>query len=98
MGLFKNMNKRARPIIAFLVCCDVFEDFYPHYGVSQKDFATTWADTGSHAWLLLIQQEIGDVIWYVFSLKPELVEDQHHIVGCQVRFFRAPCGTFVSSH
>jgi hypothetical protein len=35
--------KRDRPVIAFFDYPDVFEDFYPHYGVDQRSFATQWA-------------------------------------------------------
>lgn len=85
----KQKIQHRRPHIAFLDFSDVFEDFYPHYGVSQKEFALQWADTGNHAWLELIEQEIGDVTWYVFSLQPELKEAQHGVVGCKVKFFRS---------
>jgi glycosyltransferase involved in cell wall biosynthesis len=81
---------RARPLIAFFDYHDVFEDFYPHYGVDQRSFATRWADTANHAWLSLVQRDIGDVIWYVFSLAPELEEARHEVVGCRVKFLRAP--------
>jgi len=77
---------RKRPVIAFFDFPDVFEDFYPHYGVNQQAFATTWADTANHAWLALVQKEIGDVIWYVFSLNPALSEARHKIVGCTIKF------------
>src|SRR5256885_1634320 len=61
-----------RPRIAFFDYPDVFEDFYPHLGVDQRGFATTWARTGNHAFLTLLQREVGDVTWYAFSLRPEL--------------------------
>jgi glycosyltransferase involved in cell wall biosynthesis len=76
---------RRRPLIAFFDYPDVFEDFYPHYGVDQHAFATRWAATGNHAFLTLIQREIGDVVWYSFSLAPELAEARHEAVGCRVR-------------
>jgi hypothetical protein len=78
-------TRRERPLIAFFDYPDVFEDFYPHYGVDQWTFATRWATTGSHAFLALLQQEIGDVIWYAFSLAPELSEVRHEVLGCRVR-------------
>ncbi len=77
---------RQRPLIAFFDYADVFEDFYPHYGVDQRAFATCWHNTGNHAFLTLIQREIGDVIWYVSSLEPQLAEARHEIVGCRVKF------------
>jgi glycosyltransferase involved in cell wall biosynthesis len=75
----------VRPLIAFFDYHDVFEDFYPHYGVDQQIFSTRWADTANHAWLSIIQREIGDVVWHVFSVKPELSEGRHEVVGCQIK-------------
>ena len=78
------MTARAgRPLIAFFDYPDVFEDFYPHYGVDQRSFATRWAGTGNHAFLSLLQREVGDVVWYAFSLTPELDEARHEVVGCR---------------
>src|SRR5579871_3057684 len=77
---------RNRPRIAFFDYPDVFEDFYPHYGVDQQAFATQWAATGNHAFVTLLQKEIGDVRWYVFSLAPELTEAHHAITGCRMIF------------
>lgn len=74
-----------RPLIAFFDYHDVFEDFYSHYGVDQQSFASRWADTGNHAWLSLLQREIGNVVWYVFSIKPEFSESRHEIVGCHIK-------------
>jgi glycosyltransferase involved in cell wall biosynthesis len=76
-----------RPRIAFFDYPDVFEDFYSHYGVRQHGFATRWAATANHAFLALIQREIGDVTWYVFSLAPQLADARHEVVGCRVKFF-----------
>jgi glycosyltransferase involved in cell wall biosynthesis len=75
-----------RAVIAFFDYPDVFEDFYPHYGVSQHEFATRWHNTANHAWLAIIQKEIGDVIWYQNSLRPEVDEETHGLVGCRVKF------------
>ncbi|MSP67043.1 MAG: glycosyltransferase family 1 protein [Alphaproteobacteria bacterium] len=80
---------RARPLIAFFDHADIFEDFYPHYGVTQRDFATRYADTGNHAFLTVLQRAVGDVIWYEMSRAPELDEARHEMVGCRVRFLRA---------
>jgi glycosyltransferase involved in cell wall biosynthesis len=77
---------RKRPLIAFFDYPDVFEDFYPHYGVDQRKFATQWAATGNHAFVAALQREVGDVIWYAFSVAPELAEARHAITGCRVRF------------
>jgi glycosyltransferase involved in cell wall biosynthesis len=77
-------TKRKR--IAFLDYPDVFEDFYPHYGVDQFAFATTWDQTGNHAFLKLIQREIGDVVYYPLSLRPVATEARHETTGCTVRF------------
>ncbi|MFC1776786.1 glycosyltransferase family 4 protein [Pseudomonadota bacterium] len=81
------MRNRERTLIAFFGHPDVFEDFYPHYHVDQRSFATKWANTGSHEFLRLIEREVGDVIWYEFSLDPELNEARHEYVGCIIRFF-----------
>lgn len=75
-----------RLTIAFFDYPDVFEDFYPHYGVSQQAFSTYWHNTGTHAWLKIVQEEIGDVTWYVLSLKPELNETVHRYTGCLIKF------------
>lgn len=80
---------RSRRLIAYLGYCDVFEDFYPHYGVSQQDFATKWAATGSHAFVQVLQRAVGDVTWYELSLNPELDCGTHEVSGCRVRFLRS---------
>lgn len=77
---------RKRPLIAFFDYPDVFEDFYPHYGVSQHEFATRWHNTANHAWLAIIQKEIGDVLWYCNSIRPEVDESLHEFTGCRVKF------------
>jgi glycosyltransferase involved in cell wall biosynthesis len=77
---------RNRPLIAFFDYPDVFEDFYPHYGVDQRAFATQWTGTGNHAFVTALQREVGDVIWHAFSLAPELDGAYHAVTGCQVRF------------
>src|SRR5262249_3693607 len=82
----KSSPIRGRPLIAFFDYPDVFEDFYSHYDVSQIMFATKWDASGNHAFLSLIQHEIGDVIWYAFSINPKLDESRHHRVGCRVKF------------
>ena len=81
--------KPPRPLIAFLDFPDVFEDFYPHYGVDQRSFATQWMGTAVHDWLGLVQREIGDVTWYMFSLAPELSEARHAGIGCRVKILRS---------
>jgi glycosyltransferase involved in cell wall biosynthesis len=81
---------RSRPEIAFFDYHDVFEDFYPHYGVDQHSFATRWADTGSHALLASLQREVGNVVWYTFSIAPEIVEARHETIGCRIRMLPAP--------
>ena len=79
----------ARPRIAFFDYPDVFEDFYPHYGVDQRSFATTWAATANHAFVRLLQQETADVTWYTLSLDPELAEARHEATGARVRVLRS---------
>jgi glycosyltransferase involved in cell wall biosynthesis len=83
----KSPPVRDRPLIAFFDYPDVFEDFYSHYDVTQMQFATKWDASGNYAFLSLIQHEIGDVIWYAFSINPQLDEARHQSVGCQVKFF-----------
>jgi len=78
--------KRDRPLIAFFDYADVFEDFYPHYGVDQQSFARSWTGTGNHALTALIQREIGDVLWYEFSVNPQATETRHQITGCVIKF------------
>ena len=78
-----------RPVLAFLDYPDVFEDFYPHYGVTQQEFATRWSDTGNHAFVRLLQRDIGDVVWYCLSLKPDLEKAHHETTGCTVRLLRS---------
>src|SRR5438067_10208715 len=80
---------RTRPLIAFFDYPDVFEDFYPRYGVTQQSFATHWANTGNHAFVSILQKDVGDVVWYSFSLKPELYEARHEVIGCKVRFLES---------
>lgn len=79
----------GRPRIGFFGYHDVFEDFYPHYGVDQRAFATRWVGTGNHAFASLLQREVGDVTWYILSLAPELAEARHATVGCRVKVL--PC-------
>ena len=86
----ENLIRGKRRIrIAFFDYPDVFEDFYPHYGVDQKTFATTWHNTGNHAWLKIVQNEIGDIIWYALTLKPEFKEARHEYIGCRIKFIRS---------
>src|SRR3954454_18468447 len=79
--------KRLR--IAFFDYPDVFEDFYPHYGVDQQAFATRWAATGNHAFVGLLQREVGDVTWYALSLEPQIAEATHEVTGARVRVLRS---------
>jgi len=74
-----------RPLIAFFDYPDVFEDFYPKYGIDQRHFATRFTAAGNHAFLTMLQRDVGDVIWYSFSLKPEFDEARHEVVGCRVK-------------
>jgi glycosyltransferase involved in cell wall biosynthesis len=80
---------RGRPLVAFFDFHDVFEDFYPHYGIDQETFARRFADTGNHAWLELVQEDVADVVWLAFSVAPRLREARHEVVGCRVRFLRS---------
>jgi glycosyltransferase involved in cell wall biosynthesis len=78
-----------RPRIAFFDYPDVFEDFYPHYGVTQSSFSSDWFNTANHAWLTIVQREIGDVTWYVTALRPEIKSATHRRVGCIIKFVRS---------
>jgi glycosyltransferase involved in cell wall biosynthesis len=71
--------------VAFFESADVFEDFYPHIGVTQSRFATDWAGSGNHRMLTLVQADIGDVVWLELSLRPEVLVSTHRVVGCEVR-------------
>ncbi len=84
-----NSSTRKRPLIAFFDYPDVFEDFYPHYGVNQQEFATTWHNSANHSWIAIIQKEIGDVIWYVTSIHPEIREEIHQVTKCKVKFIKS---------
>ena len=77
--------RRRRPLIAFFDYHDIFEDFYPHYGVTREAFVRTWMGTGNHAFVSVLQREIGDVVWYSTSLSPEVLEAQHEGTGCRVK-------------
>jgi glycosyltransferase involved in cell wall biosynthesis len=74
----------TRPRIAFFDFHDVLEDFYPHYGVTAEAFATTWAATGNHAWVTLLQREVGDVTWICASLAPPTAGARHEVTSAQV--------------
>jgi glycosyltransferase involved in cell wall biosynthesis len=79
----------ARLKVAFFDYCDVFEDFYPHYGVDQSMFARTWTGTSNHAFIRLMQREVGDVTWYELALRREIRESHHEGAGCRVCFVRS---------
>jgi glycosyltransferase involved in cell wall biosynthesis len=85
----KRHASRKRPLIAFFDYPDVFEDFYSHYGVDHKAFATSWINTANHEFINLIQAKIGDVVWYEFSLNPEIEESVHENIGCRIKFVRS---------
>ena len=76
---------RGGPLIAFFDYPDVFEKFYEHYGLNQRIFATQRANMGNHAFLSQLQREVGDVVWYAFSVAPEVSEARHEVVGCRVK-------------
>jgi glycosyltransferase involved in cell wall biosynthesis len=85
-----DINPFRRLKIVFFDYPDVFEDFYSHYHVDQKTFSTKWHNTGSHAWLKIIQAEIGDVTWYALSIKPEFTEaSTHDYTKAKVKFLRS---------
>ena len=81
-------SKTKRPLIVFLDYPDVFEDFYPHFSVTQEAFGRSWAASGNHGFLARLQQEVGDVLWYQFCIRPQVAESQHAL-GFRVRFLRS---------
>ncbi len=83
-GTDEKQPRKSRPKIAFFGYPDIFEDFYPHYGVDQQSFARDWACTGNHAFVAVLQASIGDVIWYEHSLKPTVPESTHRVTGNRV--------------
>lgn len=68
----------------------MFEDFYPHYGVDQKSFATSWANTGGHALVKALEDGVAHVVWHSFSVRPEVEETQRHELGFDVRILKSP--------
>ena len=74
-----------RPVIALFESMDVFEDFYPHYGITQEAFTTTWAATATHVFASLMQREVGEVVWYSLSLDAAVSEARHQVTGVRVR-------------
>lgn len=81
--------ENSQPVIAYFEYADVFEDFYPHYGVDQKMFATSWANTGGHAFVELIERGFAHVVWHSFSIRPELKRTQRHQLGYDVRILKS---------
>ena len=81
----------TRPRIALFDYADVFEDFYPHFGVTQEHFATEFADTGAHAFVALLQKHVGEVTWYETAVRPQLFEARHHVTGTLVRILPSFC-------
>jgi len=75
--------------VAFFDYPDVFEDFYPHYGVDQRSFAREWSGSANHGIAALLQREVGDIIWYERSLAPSEPAPVEHRGGFQVRFVRS---------
>ena len=80
----------SRPVIAFFEYADVFEDFYPRYAVDQSSMATSWASTGAHALVQVLEDECAHVVWHSFSVSPELEETQRHELGYDVRILKSP--------
>ncbi|MGH2755980.1 MAG: glycosyltransferase [Actinomycetota bacterium] len=83
------MSEDEGPVIAVFDYPDVFEDFYTHYGVDQKSFGTTWAETGAHRFATSLDRRVGNVVWYAFSLEPEVPFYQHEATGMRIRFLRS---------
>jgi glycosyltransferase involved in cell wall biosynthesis len=79
----------SRQNIAYFEYHDVFEDFYPKYGVTQQAFAETWTGSFTYGLLGLVQREFGDVVWYAFSLAPQLTASRHREAGCVIRMMQS---------
>jgi glycosyltransferase involved in cell wall biosynthesis len=81
---------RRRPVIAFFDYPDLFDDFWPRYGVSQQAFlSSSFVASGHYMFLRLLQREVADVIWYQFALKPEFAMERHSVLGCSVKMLQA---------
>lgn len=77
-----------RKKIAFFDYPDVFEDFYTHYQVSQEAFATSWHNTGNHPMVKIVQEQVGDVTWYMLSIRPQFFRKvRHTYTGSTIRYF-----------
>ena len=82
--------RRSRPTIAFFDYPDLFEDFHGRYDLTQRGLVETpKIATGHHVFVALIQQTIGDVVWYLLSHDPEVDEGTQVVLGCRIRFVRA---------
>ena len=82
------MSTRGRPTLAFVDFPDVFEDFYPAYGVAPEAFTTSWDGTGNHRFAAVLQRAVGDVVWYVHTVGAEPPAGIHAL-GFRVRFLRS---------
>lgn len=78
------MKRRKR--VAFFDYPDVFEDFYPHYGVDQDSFSKTWCDTGNHKIVKALQSLTFDISWHEFSIQPTAAPCKHTVCGHTVFF------------
>jgi len=87
-GLKRRTGGIRRPLIAFLDYPDVFEDFYPHFSVTQEAFGHSWSASGNHGFLARLQHEVGDVLWYQLCVRPQL-DESLHALGFRVRFLRS---------
>jgi glycosyltransferase involved in cell wall biosynthesis len=87
----KAAARRPRPVIAYFNSADVFEDFYPSYGVDQRQLLTGPAREGGNSrFISMLQREFGDVTYYHFSLAPEFREARHDLFGHRVKVLPAP--------
>lgn len=85
-----NNISSPRKKIAFFDYPDVFEDFYPHYNVTQEAFATSWHNTGNHAMVKIAQEQVGDVTWHMLSVHPVFFKDvRHSYTGCAVKYYKS---------
>ena len=79
----------ARPRIAFFDVLEVFDDFYPSYGISRAAFATEFAATSNHAFAHALQMHVGDVTWYEGVTDPPPPPVRHRL-GFIVELVRTP--------
>jgi glycosyltransferase involved in cell wall biosynthesis len=77
-----------RPTVVLVDFPDVFEDFYPAYGVTPDAFVAQWDGTGNHRFATVLQRAVGDVVWYVHTVGSDTPHGTH-AHGFSVQFLRS---------